>query len=130
MGYYDADVYHQPEKFGLTQVAFIDYSSGNYEFDFRIVWRTSSGLLLTARDAGCSCPSPFETYTDLRELDLVDYDELEAECADKMSGGYAYGPSSLTVADFLRNVRVALRDSVTRSEAEQYIEARVSHLAQ
>ena len=48
------NIYYSPEKFGLTQIASIDYSTGSYEFDDRIVWQDASGKLWTDRDSGCS----------------------------------------------------------------------------
>jgi len=48
------NIYYNPEKFGLKVVAEIDYSSGCYQFDLRIVWEDNNGNLLTARDSGCS----------------------------------------------------------------------------
>lgn len=73
------DVYYSPEKFGLTPIAEIDYSSGHYEFDIRCVWKHENGKLLTARDSGCSCPSPFEDYSDIESLEEVNIDSLVAE---------------------------------------------------
>lgn len=79
MSYGKPDVYYQPEHFGLTQVAEIDYSTGSYEFDLRVIWRHEGGALYTARDAGCSCPSPFEDYQSLESLDRFDISVIEAE---------------------------------------------------
>lgn len=73
------DVYYQPEKFGLTPVLEHDYSNGCYQFDYRVIWRHEDGTLYTARDSGCSCPSPFEEYTSLESLDILDVDEILAE---------------------------------------------------
>lgn len=123
MGWNDPDVYYQPERFGLTVVAEIDYSSGIYEFDFRVVWRHSSGLVLTARDAGCSCPSPFETYTSLEEVELFDYDVIEQEVAQQLNG-YA-DITSLDAANFLNKVRRASKDAVTPAEADLSIRRQI-----
>ena len=80
MGYGTPDVCYQPEAFDLVPVAEIDYSDECYCFDTRIVWRhTPTGTLYTARDAGCSCPSPFEDYTSLDDLDVFDLDTILAE---------------------------------------------------
>lgn len=111
MGYGNPDVYYQPEHFNLTQVAMIDYSTGSYEFDYRIVWEHPERGLLTARDSGCSCPSPFEGYTSLDDLDAVDIDELTEEVQNKLKPEYEYGSvniSEMQAEDFLREVRVAL----------------------
>ena len=120
MGWFDADVYHQPEKFGLTPVAEIDYSSGSYEFDFRIVWKHSSGLLFTARDSGCSCPSPFEDYTSLEMVELFDYEEIEREVAGELDTSYR-DITPIQAADFLNTVRKASRDAVTPAEVQTHI---------
>ena len=75
-----SDVYHDPEDFGLKVVAELHYDDG-YDFDIRVVWRhKESGRLYTGRDAGCSCPSPFEDYNKLEDLDeLVSMDALREE---------------------------------------------------
>lgn len=72
-------VYYNPQEWGLTAVAEIDYSSGSYEFDLRVVWVNEEGALFTARDSGCSCPMPFEDYHSIEQLDRVDFRELESE---------------------------------------------------
>lgn len=124
MGYYDADVYHQPEKFGLTPVAEIDYSSGQYEFDLRVVWRHSSGILLTARDSGCSCPSPFEDLSSLEATELFDYDEIEQEVAEHLLSKYSE-ITPLGAADFLNKCRIANKDAVTPSEVQTHIRRQI-----
>lgn len=86
MGYDDPDVYHQPEKFGLEQVTEIDYSDGSYCFDTRVVWRhKETGKLYTARDSGCSCPSPFESYNSIESLSPFNLEELENEVKKQRS---------------------------------------------
>lgn len=124
MGWNDPDVYYQPEKFGLTVVAEIEYSTGNYEFDTRVVWRHSSGLLLTARDAGCSCPSPFEDYTSLEAVEIFDYEEIEVEVAKEMS--YSWGDiKPLDAANFLNKTRRASKDAVTPAEIDLSIRRQI-----
>jgi hypothetical protein len=74
---YGSNVYSSPKTYGLKQVAEVDYSDGCYQFDLRVVWKDAKGRLWTARDSGCSCPSPFE---DTRELDrLFNWRSLEEE---------------------------------------------------
>ena len=104
MGYNSPDVYSQPEKFGLKLVAEIDYSDKDYQFDTRAVWLHESGKLYTARDSGCSCPSPFEDYTSLEKLDIVNIVELERETQEKRSAQKVY-VSAREVNEFLRKVR-------------------------
>ena len=80
----ELDVYYNPEKFGLEPVAEINYGSGNYGFDLRVVWRhVKTGTLYTARDGGCSCPSPFEDYTSLKKLDRFVLSEIEEEVLEE-----------------------------------------------
>lgn len=69
------NLYYDPEKYGLTLVGTLDYSSGSYEFDYTCVWVDEDRNLYYADDSGCSCPAPFEdtgkndlTKTDLRGL--------------------------------------------------------------
>lgn len=76
MGYYDPDVYNQPEKFGLTLIDELNDPRADYDFDIFAVWKhEETGKIYWANDAGCSCPSPFEDYTsldDLHEVESVD----------------------------------------------------------
>ena len=111
MGWDKPDVYYQPEKFNLTPVAEINYTMYDYTFDFRVVWKDNEGQLYTARDSGCSCPSPFEDYTDLAMLDRVSLSELEAIVREEVKeddwrsgdSGYSW-PNDAVVEDFLRKV--------------------------
>lgn len=108
------DVYYSPEDFALEQIAQLDYSSGSYEFDFRVVWKHESGALYTARDSGCSCPSPFEDYTSLEQLERVDMAFLESEVMEnvrKPRDDHAYWDYGITFSEgreFLRKVKEAL----------------------
>jgi hypothetical protein len=74
MGYRTPDVYHQPEHFGLTPIGSIDDPNASYSFDDLIVWQHTDGRIFWAQDAGCSCPSPFEDFTSLNQLNLVTED--------------------------------------------------------
>lgn len=80
-----SNVYYDPEDFGLKVIGEVDYNEG-YEFDKRVVWRhKESGKLYTARDAGCSCASPFEDYDKLEDLDeLADMAALREEVRDSI----------------------------------------------
>lgn len=104
--------YYDPEKWGLEEVAEIDYSSGNYEFDYRVVWRhKETGKFYTARDAGCSCPSPFEDYLTLEDLDEIQSVEgvLRQEVAEELVGS-AYITAE-EAQDFLRKVEKAMGEN-------------------
>ncbi len=66
-----SDLYYAPEKFGLTTIGEVDFSSGDYCFDYTVVWqRQEDGAFLFGDDAGCSCPSPFED-TGLNDLTVA-----------------------------------------------------------
>lgn len=69
---YDSSVYYSPEKHGLVPVAEIELDGESYSFHIRCVWRhTETGVLYTAEDSGCSCPSPFEEYNSLESLSVL-----------------------------------------------------------
>lgn len=66
------NIYYSPEKYGLTQLLCIDHSDDCYCFDYRVVWKhEETNELYTARSAGCSCPSPFEEFSSIEELERV-----------------------------------------------------------
>ena len=77
-------IYSEPKQYGLEQLAMLDYSDQNYCFDMRVVWtRKRDSKVLSARDSGCSCPSPFENTQpkDLQEVESVGWlkEEIEKE---------------------------------------------------
>lgn len=103
------NIYYNPGHYGLRVVAEIDYSSGSYEFDTRVVWIAEDGALYTARSEGCSCPTPFDEFRTLDSLDRVDYDELRRELGENVvvnpRGYYGERGISPSVAgDFLKKV--------------------------
>jgi hypothetical protein len=58
------NIYSDPAAFGYELVGMIEREP-DYDFNMLCVWRQlSDGRLFWAEDAGCSCPSPFEDYTD------------------------------------------------------------------
>lgn len=107
MGYYDKNIESNPAAFGLAVVAEIEYSGGSYEFDTRIVWADKDGVLYTARDSGCSCPTPFEDYRKLEDLERVNLTSLKNETANELAEGFG-GVSATTVRDFLTKVEDAV----------------------
>lgn len=90
MGYNTPDVYYQPEHFGLTEVASMEWHIPCYDFDLTVVWTDAEGKLYWASDSGCSCPSPFEEYTSLDDLDTGSVVELMAEIRDRYEEEAAY----------------------------------------
>lgn len=54
------NIYYSPEKFGLTQIASIEWASDPYSYDTTVVWqKDADGTVHFAEDSGCSCPVPF-----------------------------------------------------------------------
>jgi hypothetical protein len=101
---------YNPENFGLEIIGSIEYSSGSYEFDTRIVWKDKEGKLYTARDSGCSCPIPFEGYNTLESLDTFDWDELKSEVAEELKSKYSH-ITPLEAKEFLKSVKDAMKPS-------------------
>ncbi len=58
---YEENVYYNPENYDLETVGQVNWSEPNYSFDFTVVFRDSNGMFYWESDAGCSCPSPFES---------------------------------------------------------------------
>jgi hypothetical protein len=107
---WEKNPYYNPEALGLTTVAELEFSDMDYQFDTRVVWKNEDGALFTARDSGCSCPTPFEDYTSVEMLDRVDMRELEAEVKEcSKSSGWGGNPHFVREArEFLDQVRAAL----------------------
>lgn len=62
-------LYNQPEEYGLEVVGEFDWCEPDYSFDLLVVWKESRGKYWIGEDSGCSCPSPFEDYYDINQLD-------------------------------------------------------------
>lgn len=73
MGWYNPDLYNQPEKFGIKTIGEVEWDDESYSFNITAVWQSEEDpkLFYWASDSGCSCPSPFEGFTSL-EGDSVD----------------------------------------------------------
>lgn len=65
---WDNNPYYTPEAFGLTIVGEVEWSEPCYSFDTTVVWKDEEGNFYWASDSGCSCPSPFEDYNSLEQL--------------------------------------------------------------
>lgn len=106
---WEKNPYYHPEALGLTTVAELEFSDMDYQFDTRVVWERD-GALYTARDCGCSCPTPFEDYTSVEMLDRVDMKELESEVQDAIRHNTRWGNPDIVRdgREFLKQVRAAL----------------------
>jgi hypothetical protein len=103
------NIYSSPEKFALTTIGEVDWSDGDYVFDYTVVWqRAFDGRFVYAEDSGCSRPSPFE---DIGIEDLVvlrkrgGLDDFKAHCEQRQSAG-SYD-RSLEVAELLERMHAA-----------------------
>jgi hypothetical protein len=83
--------------FGLTKVGEWEWSEPDWSFDITAVWRKSRGKYYYASDAGCSCPTPFEDITSVRDLEgpynkeelrKQLFELLDTRCDDKYHYGY------------------------------------------
>lgn len=68
---YDNNPFYNPESLDLEEVGVIDDPAADYSFDYLVVWKHKDGDLYWASDSGCSCPSPFEDYNSLDQLEHV-----------------------------------------------------------
>lgn len=116
---YDCNPYYNPESLGLETVAELEFSDGSYQFDTLVVWRhKDSGKFYTARDSGCSCPTPFEDYCGIDKLtelnawtDLLSDVEPETErYLEGQKDSYYWGNPNFPgdAASFLGTVRSAM----------------------
>jgi len=89
--------YYSPEKLGLKIVGVVE-KEPDYDFDMFVVWESEDGTIYMASDSGCSCPSPFEDYHSIEQLERIgSYDQF-ARALDSWRE-YVYnlsgGPSSV-----------------------------------
>jgi hypothetical protein len=54
-----ANIYTEPEAFGLTVVAVVQ-AGGGWEYDTFVICRDERGTFWWAQDQGCSCPIPVD----------------------------------------------------------------------
>lgn len=62
--------YYNPEQLDLEMIEF-DGPDLTYEFDILLFWRTKEGLVFSASDSGCSCPTPFEDYEGANQKEVI-----------------------------------------------------------
>lgn len=62
--------YYAPDKLGLEMID-VEQEDLSYEFDIIAFWATQEGLIFTAQDSGCSCPSPFEDYCGVDQKEVI-----------------------------------------------------------
>ena len=88
-----ANIYYEPEAFGLQLFAEVDDADANYSFSKVVVWQDPFTFdYFWAHDSGCSCPSPFEDVHG-RE-DLTRFDDWGGHCLkDVLSAAVQCGAS-------------------------------------
>ncbi len=102
-----SNVYYDSPDFGLQTIGEIDWSDGCYNFDLTVVWcRTADGAFLTADDAGCSCPSPFEDkgINDLTEVGSLA--EFQAKLLERSADNYN-GDRETAIAELVERMHKA-----------------------
>jgi len=91
MGYnWDNNIYSSPEKHGLEVFAEI-HDNEPYQFNMVIVFKHENGDLFWGADSGCSCPSPFEDYNGIEDLEKLNEDtfhDFDASVSARYSGDY------------------------------------------
>lgn len=74
-----ANIYYDPEHFGLVKVTEFERSEPCYSFDTFVVWYSKDNdTYYWGSDSGCSCPSPFEDFG-YNETDSLVVNLLAAE---------------------------------------------------
>lgn len=94
MGWNKPDIYYDQERFGLVKVAEIEWSEPDYSYDTTCAWvHPETGRWFVESDSGCSCPSPFEEFTDLDKLAVYDQksaaDELRSIASRQNNSTYS-----------------------------------------
>lgn len=68
---YRDNVYYSPEAHKLTIVGEVELAEPDYSFYTLCIWKDKKGKkskYYLATDSGCSCPAPFESYYDVKDL--------------------------------------------------------------
>jgi hypothetical protein len=86
MAYYN-DVYNSPEKHGLQIIDSMNLTDESYSFDIFAVWyHAETNRWFYGQDSGCSCPSPFEDFTDESSLsEFHTWSELDVVLTERIS---------------------------------------------
>lgn len=64
------NVYYSPETWDLSVIGSLEEDM-SYEFNILTVWQHQGGKVYYAVSSGCSCPTPFEEYTSLEGLEVL-----------------------------------------------------------
>lgn len=109
---WESNIFYYPEKHGLTTVACISYDNTSYQFDYRVVWREDmTGILYTARDSGCSCPTPFEGCDSVADMNRFYLSDIENEVYKEQQSSNYYGDNP---TEFLATIRQADKERIAQ----------------
>lgn len=101
--------YYSPEASGLRTIGQVDWSDGDYQFAYTVVWqRIADGVFLYGEDSGCSCPSPFENLTDVSELTEATPDQIKTHLDKRNADNYA-GPRDSEIVQLMEQIQAARR---------------------
>jgi len=65
-----SNVYYSPEKYGLEIVGTVDVEVPDYSFSIiGVFYSPTTGSFYLGHTAGCSCPTPFEEFEQIEDLD-------------------------------------------------------------
>lgn len=101
-----SNVYYDPADFGLTTVGEVEWTDESYEFDLTVVWKDVDGNLYWADDSGCSCPSPFEDFSTIDQLDKGNFFDLVKHLDSRKEKAYSSHAKD-EVVDLLSRLRLA-----------------------
>lgn len=121
MGWGSPDVYNEPEKFGLELVAMIERPDLSYSFDMFGIWRhKDTGAVYYGSDSGCSCPSPWESFTSLDDLTEARTAAELHKALNEWAGFYLSSPSPaayvIEAHATIAELRFPIQGSVVRPE--------------
>lgn len=83
--------FYAPETLGLEMISF-EEPGLSYEFNTLCFWSNGQGMVYSASDSGCSCPTPFEDYEGenqnevLQKLERVGSKEQAEQIFDSWNG--------------------------------------------
>jgi hypothetical protein len=94
-------VYTNPARVSLEVVGSVGWTDEDYSFNLTVVWRDQQGKLYMADDAGCSCPSPFEDFHSIDDLQQVTPMVLAAHLQERLASPYVPSSAAGEVAELL-----------------------------
>jgi len=71
-----SNIYYEPQDFDLEILLSMD-ANICYEFNTHVLFKHKDGRLFYGADRGCSCPTPFEDFRGIQDLELVTLETLE-----------------------------------------------------